>query len=79
MSDFFNLKNINIAYLIIDGDDEDSSKKDIFLKNETNNILLFEDKFQTFISKIRTYFVDMNNFMAMGHENDGFNNYNKGN
>ena len=59
------MRNLNIAYLIIDGDHEDNWKLDPFIKNETNNILMFEDKFQTFFSKIDSYFTDVNNFMSL--------------
>ena len=77
MSDFFTLRNINIGYLIIDGDYGDKLKIDPFLNHETNNILFFEDKFQTFVSKIKTHFADLSNFMSLGlrENNDEGNNY----
>jgi hypothetical protein len=66
LCDFFSLRNIKIAYLIIEGDQEENLKLDIFLNHESNNILFFKDKIVSFTSKINSRFIDMNNFMALG-------------
>ena len=67
-SDFFNLKNLKIGHLLIEGDYEDKGRNDQLLYNETNDIIRFKDKIILFKDKINSKYFDINNFIAT--END---------
>lgn len=63
-SDFFTLKYLNIAYLVIEGDYESKGRHEPFLFNETNNIIFFKDNIILFKDKVNSKFFDMSNFMV---------------
>ena len=63
-TDFFTLKNINIAYLVIEGDYDEKGRHEQFLLHESNNIIFFKDNVVLFRNKLNSKYFDIDNFMS---------------
>jgi len=66
---------MNIGYLLIEGDYEENGRHELFLYNETNNIIFFKDNVVLFKDKVNSIYFNMMNFMAI--ENFEFRNTSK--
>jgi len=56
---------MNIGYLLIEGDYEDNGRHELFLYNETNNIIFFKENVVLFKDKVNSIYFNLNNFMSI--------------